>query len=406
MSDGRIEITREGLFEPDGEAKIHLRPSAGSYDLVVTGPQLIVLRSTGQARVQMAGEILTRMSVMEMINIIATSNWIGELHVHSADANRVLAFDKGALKGASSNASDDRLGEVLYRAGVLSREQIEELALEMGSKRFGELAVEKGYVDQQGLFEQLQLQAREIFFAALLMHEGVYTFIVGDDEGDTGATVHLSVQGLLMEGVQRIDEMALFQDKVPNLDMCPVRSLDAPDPKKLDGDALTVLAACDGERSINEIARETGLGEFLTTKSVYQLIQAKQITLHTSRKIDVAQVNALIARFNEVMQDIFVAVATYGGLSQTRATLEAWIEGSGYGPFFGEGVDELGTIDAAFVAEALKGADTDHPIEALHQALHELAAFALFSATTALPRDQELTLARDVNARLKAIRLS
>lgn len=40
-------------------------------------------------------------------------------------------------------------------------------------------------------------------------------------------------------------------------------------------------------------------------------------------------------------------------------------------------------------------------MDALHQALHELAAFALFSAAATLPRDQELTLARDVNRRLE-----
>jgi hypothetical protein len=68
-------------------------------------------------------------------------------------------------------------------------------------------------------------------------------------------------------------------------------------------------------------------------------------------------------------------------------------------------VDDFGAIDGEFVAKALEGVDMDHPLEALHQALHELAAFALFSATTALPRDQELSLARDVNARLKAIRI-
>ncbi len=109
--------------------------------------------------------------------------------------------------------------------------------------------------------------------------------------------------------------------------------------------------------------------------------------------------------FNDVLQDIFMAVATYGGLKQTRQTLEAWIHGSGYGPYFGEGVDEFGAIDAEHVADALSGVTAEHPLEALHQALHELSAFALFSATTALPRDQELSLARDVNARLKAIRV-
>ena len=49
--------------------------------------------------------------------------------------------------------------------------------------------------------------------------------------------------------------------------------------------------------------------------------------------------------------------------------------------------------------------DIENPMEALHQALHELSAFALFAATTTLPRDQELALSRDVNTRLKRIRI-
>ncbi len=64
-----------------------------------------------------------------------------------------------------------------------------------------------------------------------------------------------------------------------------------------------------------------------------------------------------------------------------------------------------GSIDVRRVIASLKTIDHPHPLEALHQGLHELAAFALFAATTSLPRDQELVLSRDVNRRLKAIRL-
>ncbi|MEM9075300.1 MAG: DUF4388 domain-containing protein, partial [Myxococcota bacterium] len=265
-------------------------------------------------------------------------------------------------------------------------------------------AVDRGFVDAQQLFQHLQRQAEDIFFGSLLVAKGFYVFLVGGEEDASATTVHLSVQGLLMEGVQRIDEMALFRDKIPSSDLCPVRKPDAPEPKKLDDSAKEVLELCDGERTIDDIARDSGLGEFSTTKAVYHLLSQKQVTLHAPSRVDPDKVRGLVNLFNEVLQDIFFAVATYGGLAQTRATLDAWIQGSGYGPYFGEGVDELGTIDPNHVANALQGVNTEHPLEALHQALHELAAFALFSATTVLPRDQELTLARDVNARLKAIR--
>ena len=72
--------------------------------------------------------------------------------------------------------------------------------------------------------------------------------------------------------------------------------------------------------------------------------------------------------------------------------------------FFGDTIYEDGSIPADRVIEAMSAVEADNPMEALHQALHELAAFALFAATTTLPRDQELSLSRDVNARLKRIR--
>ncbi|MCA9613985.1 MAG: DUF4388 domain-containing protein [Sandaracinus sp.] len=406
MARPRIDIGPDGLVRPSDDAKDRLRRRYGAFELALDLPGVVVLRGESHARLQMAGEILNRMSVMEIINIVATSHWRGDLHVVSSEATRVLVFDQGALKGARSDAPVDRLGEVLFRGGFLDRTQLQTLVKETGEKRLGELAVERGYLDAAQLYQALQRQAEETFFNALLMADGFYAFLVDDDDEDpASATVHLSVQGLLMEGVQRIDEMALFQERVPSTALCPKPVPDAPPPKKLDDAATRLLAMCDGDRSIDELGRLTGLGEFGATKAVYQLIQQKLVTLQAARRVDPSRVVALVARFNEILQDIFLAVATYGGLAQTRATLDAWIQGSGYGPYFGEGVDDFGAIDGEFVAKALEGVEMDAPLEALHQALHELAAFALFSATTALPRDQELALARDVNARLKAIRI-
>jgi hypothetical protein len=68
-------------------------------------------------------------------------------------------------------------------------------------------------------------------------------------------------------------------------------------------------------------------------------------------------------------------------------------------------VDEDGALDSEIVVNAMMGIQVENPMEGLLQALHELSAFALFAATTTLPRDQELALSRDVSQRLKKIRL-
>ena len=425
-----IEIGPDGCLRVLGRSmERRLRDRAGRYDLVADAPGLLVLRRIGDldhqaggqgaaapvgARVLMAGEIISRMSMLEIINVIANAGWRGDLQViGSDDVKRILTFDQGALKYTQSSHRDDRLGEVLYRNGIVSRQQLDALLREVTpDKRFGQLCVERAVLSQEDLFTHLHTQAEHVFYNTLITDAGTYLFCLPDDSGPPPAhTVHIPVQALLMEGVQRIDEMALFRQRIPSSGHCPEVKLGAPN-HQLEPTSQTILAYCDGSRTIDDIARASGLGEFETTKTIYHLLQRGQVTLRSGVAIDQAAVRRLVAAFNEVMVDIFMAVATYGGVADTRATLGAWIEGSGYGPYFGGNVDEDGTIDAEVVLASLErlagdfiGEGHPHPVEALHQALHEMVAFALFAATANLPRDQELELARDVNRRLKVIRI-
>jgi hypothetical protein len=411
------------IVEADGSVRVpgrgadrRLRDRSGRYRLVADAPGLLVLRhdptdddgipTTPRARVLMAGEIVSRMTVLEMINVIATANWRGELYLYAPEGNRVLVLDQGALKSARSDHPDDRLGQVLYRNGVLSKTQLDEVLSEVDpERRFGSLVLEKGFLTQDQLFVQLRAQIEQIFFSALLAREGTYVFSLPDDAADAPIhSVHLSINGLLMEGVQRIDEMALFRERVPHGGLVP-EIQPRTSAHSLDQTAQLVLAYADGQRTIDDISRETGLGEFLTTKSVYGLMQQGMIFLRTKKTIDEDAIRKLVSEFNGVLRDVFMAVAAYGGMDSTRSTLEAWIQGSGYGPIFGERVQDDGSIDGEWVVTALSSVQIENPMEGLLQAFHELSAFALFAATTSLPRDQELSLSRDVSQRLKKIRL-
>jgi hypothetical protein len=405
------------IVEPDGSlrapgraAERKLRERAGRYQLLSDAAGLLILRAEGKTqplarRVLMSGEVISRTTVLEILNMTATAAWRGEMHVFAPEATRVLAIDQGALKHARSTHPDDRLGQVLYRNGLLSKAQLEALVREVDpERRLGQLVLEKGFLSQDILFQQLQKQVEQIFFASLLAREGTYAFL-SEDSGEAPVhTVHLPIAGLLMEGVQRIDEMALFRERIPHDDLVPeVQPRTAA--SDVDENAKTVLAYADGERTVEIISRETGLGTFHTVKALYGLLQQGLVILRARRSLDAGAVRRLVTDFNMVLRDIFMAVATYGGVDQTRSTLEAWISGSGYGPIFGERVEEDGALDAEVVANAMLSIQVENPMEGLLQALHELSAFALFAATTTLPRDQELTLSRDVSQRLKKIRL-
>ena len=411
------------IVEADGSVRVpgrgadrRLRDRSGRYRLVADAPGLIVLRAdptdengepqAPRARVLMAGEIVSRMTVLEMINVIASANWRGELYLYAPDGNRMLVIDQGALKSARSDHPDDRLGQVLYRNGVLTKSQLDEVLTEVNAeRRFGQLVLEKGFLTQDQLFVQLRAQIEQIFFSSLLAREGSYVFAIPDDSAAPPVhSVHLGINGLLMEGVQRVDEMALFRERVPHGGLVP-EIQPRTSAHSLDQSAQLVLAYADGTRTIDDISRETGLGEFLTTKAIYGLMQQGMVFLRSKKTVDEDGVRRLSTEFNAVLRDVFMAVAAYGGIEQTRATLEAWIQGRGYAPIFGERVEADGSVDAEFVVAALASVQVENPMEGLLQAFHELSSFALFAATTSLPRDQELALSRDVTQRLKKIRL-
>lgn len=412
-SSERVYIDSQGGVRAADESTIkRLAVVAGEYELIVEVPGLVLLAGSGDAkrrgsRVLMAGEIISRMTVMEVCNIIATTNWRGNLHVLGGGAHRILSFDQGALKHAFSNSPDDRLGEIIYRAGVLSREALDGIlqGQSMASPRLGETLIQRGILEAPQLFQLLQRQAEHIFFAALVVSEGQYAFLAPtEDQTPPPHTLHVPVQTLLMQGVQRIDEMALFRDLIPSNQLCP-QKIEGANARELDETSKRLLELSNGQRTILELGILTGLDEFATTKAIYHLRQQGLVSLQSGPSIDPARVRGLVESFNEVLEDIFVAVATYGGIAQTRDALESWIHGSGYAPFLGDGVDELGQIDPDVVIRAVSAVRYDQPLAALHQALHELAAFALFSAQACLPNDQKRSLARDVNTRLKAIRL-
>jgi hypothetical protein len=415
--DERIRITETGGVSALAAAlKGRLATNAGDYR-AHEGPSGTWLLTRMPAaenappdlRILMMGELIHRMTVVEIINLVMSSNWRGELHLVGAAGRRVLSVDQGALKNARTDVEPERLGEILVRAGLLQRTQLAPLLREQtAEKRLGQLLVERGLVAQEALFKQLQRQAEIIFNGALLEERGMYWFVAPSNEADTtAATVHLSIQGLLMEGVQQIDEMGLFRERIPHNGFYPTIIPNAPKTKAeaLDAGALELLLLCDGTRSIDDLARTRSMAEFPTLKAVYDLLRAGQVQLRRGPRLDPQIAERLVRQFNDLIRDVFMVVATYGRMDATRRALAQWLESGPHGAVLGSQLDIDGTLASSQVVARLESSSSDDPMTALHLALQELATYGLFIASNGLDRNEEQSLARDVTLRLKAMTL-
>src|SRR6185503_19148919 len=131
---------------------------------------------------------------------------------------------EGQIIGAHSSVPNERLGQVLFRYGVLSTEQIAQSsdAAAAGSIRFGEAAVKLGFITRESLFAMTSRQTEEIFYGMLLVASGMFYFLDSYDENSLSSRQKLTVASLIREGVRRMHETRYFRARIPSDQCIPV----------------------------------------------------------------------------------------------------------------------------------------------------------------------------------------
>jgi tetratricopeptide (TPR) repeat protein len=195
---------------------------------------------------------------------------------------RTPAFTKKVflLKGdaifASSTYEDDRLGEMLIKAGKITMEQYDESVrlLKKTDKRQGAILVELGYITPKDLFWGVKYQVREIIYSMFLLEDAEYEFIEGEIPENEVITLKLSMGNLIYDGVKRIDNWTRIRNELPGTDA--VLGLSS-DPVSLFQDVeLTpqdrkLLSAIDGVKTVKGVIDSAWIGSFEGMKVLYVL---------------------------------------------------------------------------------------------------------------------------------------
>jgi hypothetical protein len=267
-------------------ASQEMRARAGEWRLLPGPRDACLLRpANAVGTLRMAGELRTPGAVCDVVAMAAQSSWTGELVVLDADSQRSVYLDAGSVVGASTNVAAERLGETLYRFGVITHTQLAAVikASATSGKRLGETAIDLGFVSAEELFPMMARQVEEVFYAALRVGDGAFYVFDRYDETLLPRRHTMSAGMLLMEGARRMDETRFFRERIPNDEYIPIRKAGAGADKKPPEELSEVLSQCDGKRSIAEIGRRTGQLEFEVTRSVYQLLQGGFIAVTAPR---------------------------------------------------------------------------------------------------------------------------
>lgn len=393
MDDPRDELVRidpTGAVHPVGKlASQRLRARSGAFRMMPSPAHVLVMRYVGEdgrrdaedgAILRLAGEITAPGTLCDIVALVGQASWRGELVVLVDEQARSIFFEHGHVVAATSTVPDERIGQVLFRYGALSEAQVEEVARKTTrERRFGETAVDLGFLPGDRLFSLVARQVEEIVFAVLLASDGMFFFLDGFDDGRVTSHHCMPVGGLLMEGVRRMDEMRYFRDKIPSDQHIPEK---VPGRTRPDEDG-EVWDAIDGVRSLEDLGRVVGKGEFDITRAVFQLVQGGRVLIHAPRATGV---EAMVALFNEAMRALFVELDAMGKGDEERQQLAGFATSGGvYDALFaGAGPHHDGSLEHGRIEENVARLVGPDDQGMLKQWLYEYVSFALFLAETAL----------------------
>jgi hypothetical protein len=405
---GDLRVDSTGTVHPVGrDASQALRARVGEWSLVRSPMEVVLaIRSGESARaLRLAGEVRAPGALCDVVSLVAQAGWGGELVILQEDASRSIFFESGQVVSATTTVQAEKLGEILWRFGAITRDQLDEVVrtAERSGKRVGETAIDLEFVGRDELFRMMARQVEEVFYGAVHVARAMFYLFDRFEESRVVRRYHLSTAQLLMEAARRMDELRFFREKVPSDAWIPAPV--ATSGRKAPPELVELLSQCDGRRSIAEIGRRIGQLEFEVTRGVFQLAAAGLVVVTAPRP---EGVGPIVETYNRAIAEIHRACDEAGSGRELRAGLEQFVMSTGvYVPLFaGAGPADDGTLRAERIAQNLAAIAGDAGDPWLTQQLLEHAGFALFHAGSLLPREAEAALNARVAEVLRALQPS
>ena len=196
----------------------------------------------------------------------------GVLRFSLAGGTKEIFFHQGEIVMAASTFLEDDIGEILYELGKVSRETLENARnFSTGFSSLGKGLVDQEIITAKELWQATRYQVEKITFSLFEFKQGGFSFLIKPLEEEEVSKLSMSTQNLIMEGLRRVDEKALFMRSIKSLDATPVFVNSKPGLSSAEEAMLQEIQS--HKHSVRGVVRKSGGGEFDGLRSLYQLIQ-------------------------------------------------------------------------------------------------------------------------------------
>lgn len=201
----------------------------------------------------------------------------GVLTLTDATTVKSVYIQNGRPIFATSNDRDDRLGQIFFKDGLISLENLIE-ALERSlesKKRLGTVLVEMGFIQPHDLVEAVLAQVRNIICSLFLRTHGRYKYLAGPLPTEEVVTLKLSAANIVLEGIRRITSWDRIWEAVGGLEaeyQTVERLAEGARDLQLSLDEWTLLSHCERSISLRQICRLSTMKDFEICRLLWALL--------------------------------------------------------------------------------------------------------------------------------------
>jgi CheY-like chemotaxis protein len=230
-------------------------------------------------QVVLQGELVA-VPLVEVLGLLQQQQQTGVLTIVRDPARVEVLFRGGKVDFAASGGLGEEflLGRYLIAEEAISKQDFDLFLQSRGSsaKLIGEQLVKLNYIAEPALKRALARQSAERIYEVLRWAGGRFFFKATLELGPLadGARLGLTIDGLLMEGLRRIDEWHLIEREIDDFETVFLRNEDAVREMgraQLTRDELVVLELVSGKNSVKDIVRLSRMSSFDVSKMLFRL---------------------------------------------------------------------------------------------------------------------------------------
>jgi hypothetical protein len=212
-------------------------------------------------------------SLPDIFSLLSMTKKTGGLHLRRDGAHGVVWFTTGSVTGGAADITTQSLGRRLVGAGVVDDDALTAAVDRAGEEAIGVgRALQLGGAIDDGLLHDIASEhIVDSVFDLLRWPDGDFAFVI-DEPNPDDVGVSRAVEEVVTEARRRLDTWSNVSTTVPSPQTVLSFAANPPEDPQLGRDDWMLLALVDGRRTVAEIVRLLGRGDFAVVSGLADLV--------------------------------------------------------------------------------------------------------------------------------------